>query len=284
MWQTNLKVVLVVIATVTAYTAVASWIPQIESDVPEELTFTGEVTVDDLVAAGEELYAGAGGCVACHGLGTRAPNLLIDEGGTGRIGERCATRVDGVDCKEYLHQSMVEPNAYVVEGYEPIMPDMRRTLSDAQIWSIVAYLQSLGGEVTVEVEDLEFGTEAEGGPQGAEAGRGGTAGASTLASSTGPGAAADGSGTLDPMAILRDNTCLVCHQIGGEGTAIGPPLGDLGERFDADYIRRSILEPNADTAAGYEQLAGTMPATFGQQLTAAQLEALVRFLAGEEGS
>ena len=59
---------------------------------------------------------------------------------------------------------------------------------------------------------------------------------------------------------------------------MGPALDGMGE-LEADYIRRAILYPAADTAAGYEALAGTMPATFGDQFTAAQLEAIVRFLA-----
>lgn len=270
MWQTNLKVLLVVIGTVTAYTAVANWIPQIQSEVPEELTFSGEVTSEDLVAAGEELYQGAGGCVACHGLGTRAPNLLTDEAGTGPIGTRCATRVEGEDCKEYLHRSMVEPNAYVVEGYDAIMPDMSRTLSDAQIWSVVAYLQSLGGEVTVDANDVQAAA-SESGPD--------------VGTQIAPGETGDpSSASLDPLELLRAHQCLLCHQLGDEGTTIGPPLDGLGDRLDAASIRRSILEPNADTTAGYENMAGTMPTTFGQQLTAAQLEALVRFLSGEEGA
>ena len=49
MWRTNLKVVLVVLVTVSAYTAVANWIPQIESEVPETLSFSGDVTADELV-------------------------------------------------------------------------------------------------------------------------------------------------------------------------------------------------------------------------------------------
>jgi hypothetical protein len=52
----------------------------------------------------------------------------------------------------------------------------------------------------------------------------------------------------------------------------------MGRRLNADRIRRGILFPNADTARGYEQFAGTMPQTFGQLLTAAQLEAVVQFL------
>ncbi|MCI0432935.1 MAG: cytochrome c, partial [Gemmatimonadetes bacterium] len=145
----NLKVFGVVLATIAVYTLLANAIPQVQSEVPEELSFGAGVTAEQLVAAGDQLYQGAGGCTACHGLGTRAPNLLTDEGGTGTIGSRCATRVSGKDCKAYLHESLTEPNAFVVGGYQPIMPDLRRTLSGAQIWALVAYLQSLGGEVTV---------------------------------------------------------------------------------------------------------------------------------------
>jgi hypothetical protein len=49
--------------------------------------------------------------------------------------------------------------------------------------------------------------------------------------------------------------------------------------LEPDYIRRGILNPAADTAQGFEAFAGTMPPTFGDQLTGAQLESLVDFLA-----
>lgn len=265
MWVVNLKVFAIVVTTVTLYTFVANWIPQVESEVPEELTFSGEVTSDELVEAGEELYQGAGGCIACHGTGTRAPNLLSDEGGTGLIGERCDDREPGKDCKTYLHEAMVSPATYVVEGYDAIMPDMSRTLSDAQIWSIIAYLQSLGGEVTVDASDVQ---QAAGETPPA------------IGTQIAPGeTAAPAEASLDPMEILRGHQCLLCHRLGEEGGPIGPPLDDLGATRSADHIRRSILQPSADTTPGYEGVAGTMPATFGAQLTAAQLESLVQFLA-----
>jgi mono/diheme cytochrome c family protein len=263
MWRTNLQVGLIVLGTVGFYTYIANSIPQVESDVPTELTFTGEVTAEQLVQAGEELYHGAGGCTACHGLGTRAPYLLEDEAGTGLIGERCGDRVPGEDCKTYLHRSLVEPNVHIVSGYAPIMPDMSRTLSPAQVWSMVAYLQSLGGEVTVTSADLPAGGET-GAPAPAADG----------------GAAAPAVASMDPLEILRGNQCLTCHQLGDEGAPIGPPFDGMGGRLEADAIRRGILEPNAEVAEGYEAFAGVMPATFGQQLTAAQLEAVVAFLGG----
>ncbi|HUE77017.1 MAG TPA: c-type cytochrome [Longimicrobiales bacterium] len=269
MWQTNLKVLIVVIATVTLYTGVASWIPQVESEVPEELTFSGEVTTDELVEAGESLYEGAGGCIACHGSGTRAPNLLTDEAGTGLIGQRCGERVPGQDCKQYLHASMVDPGSYVVEGYQAIMPDARRTLSDAQIWSLVAYLQSQGGEVTVEADDVQE-SAAEAGPD-----------VGTQIAPGGPPSA--GSGTTDPVALMRQHACFACHRLGEEGGPIGPALDDIGALRTPDHIRRSILDPNAETTDGYDAVAGTMPTTFGQQMTAEQLEALVSFLSEQTG-
>jgi mono/diheme cytochrome c family protein len=262
MWRTNLEVGLIVLGTVGIYTYIANAIPQVESDVPEELTFTSDVTAEQLVQAGDDLFHGAGGCTACHGLGTRAPHLLADEAGTGTIGARCGTRVPGEDCKSYLHRSLVEPNAHVVEGYQPIMADVSRTLSAAQIWSLVAFLQSQGGEVTVTGADI--------GEAPSTTGTGGAA------------AAAAGTASLEPLEIMRANQCLVCHVLGAEGARIGPPLDGMGSRMSADQIRRAILEPGAEIAAGYEAFAGVMPATFGSQLTAAQLEALVTYLAAQQ--
>jgi mono/diheme cytochrome c family protein len=269
MLATNLKILGVVLGTILLYTLLAGSIPQVESEVPEELVLGADFSVEEIVAAGEELYFGAGGCTTCHGLGTRAPHLLEGEPGQGAIGARCGSRVPGLSCKEYLHQSMTQPNAVVVEGFEPIMPDMSRTLSPAQVWAIIAFLQSQEGEVTVLPEDVQQASQA----TGAEPGQ-------PLTGTGGPAGAAP-SATMEPVALLRENQCLVCHQLGTEGGPIGPPLTGMGARLDRERIRRAILLPNADTADGYAAVAGTMPATFGQQLTAAQMEALVDFLASQ---
>lgn len=260
MWATNLRVLAVVLGTVAAYTLLANAIPQVESEVPQELSFTGDVSPEQLIEAGEELYNGAGGCTACHGLGTRAPNLLTDQGGLGAIGARCGQRVEGEDCKAYLHQSMVDPNAFVVEGFQPIMPDMSRTLSEAQIWSMIAFLQSQGGEVTVTAADLQTAAEAEPGAAAAAAG------------GAGPSA------TADPAALIQELQCIACHKLGAEGQEVGPPFDAIGSRLSGDEIREAILEPAASVSPGYEQFAGVMPPNFGTRLTAAQLEALVDFL------
>ena len=259
MWRTNLAVGLIMLGTLALYTGVANMIPQIESDVPEELVMSADATPEEMVAAGEDLFLGAGGCTACHGLGTRAPDII------GVAGALCAQRQPGVACKEYLHESLVSPSAYVVDGFQPIMPDMSRTLSDAQIWSLVAYLQSQGGEVTVTVTDLAEAGKANVG--GAEPAGGDAAGAGATAIAAG----------ATPEEIIQTLGCTACHTLNGEGGALGPPFDGMG-RLSTDYLRRAILDPAADTAGGFETFAGTMPPNFGDRLTAAQLESLVGYL------
>ncbi len=256
MWRTNLSVALVVLGTLGIYTAVANMIPQLESDVPEELVLSADVSPEELVAAGEMLYTGGGGCIACHGLGTRAPTLV------GTVGTTCETRQPDMACKEYLHESLVNPSAFVVDGFEPIMPDMSRTLSDAQIWSLVAFLQSQGGEVTVTAADLAPGGDA------ADSG-------ADPAPATGEATA---QGVIDAEALVQSLGCTACHASGDAPGGIGPAMSAMAE-LEPDYIRRSIVEPAADTAVGFEAFAGTMPPTFGEQLTESQLEALVAYLA-----
>ena len=260
MWGTNLKILGVTIGTIALYTLVANVIPQIESEVPEELSFTGEVSAAELVSAGEELYAGAGGCTACHGLGERAPNLLTGEADQGPIGARCGTRVEGEDCKTYLHRSLVEPGAVVVPGYQPIMPDVSRTLSANQIWALVAYLESQGGQVDVTAADLEADAVS-------EEPAGGT-GAAEVA-------------TTDPQQLLDQMQCLACHRLGSQGQEVGPPFDGIGARRDPAYIRGSILDPAAEVTPGFERFAGVMPTNFGERLSAAQLESIVDFLASQ---
>jgi len=264
MWATNLKIVGVVLGTLALYTLIANKIPQVQSEVPQALTLGTNVTPEQLVAAGEKVFNGIGGCTTCHGLGTRAPNLLTDEKGTGPIGVRCAKREPGKTCKQYLFESLDSPTAYVVSGYQPIMPQMTKQLAPAQIWAIIAFLESQGGTVDVTASDI---------PQQSQPAPGAGPG--------GPGAAFAG-GSTDPTAIINAAGCLGCHKLSGAGGQIAPDLTHVGTRRSAESIRRKILDPAASIAKGYEKMAGIMPKNFGTMLNAAQLEALVGFLAGHK--
>jgi mono/diheme cytochrome c family protein len=262
MWMTNLKVLAVGIVVLGFYTTIARVIPQLQSGVPQTIDLSGNVSADELVSAGDALFNGVGGCTACHGLGTRAPNLLTDYEGQGPIGQRCGTRIPGKDCKTYIHESLINPSGFLVDGFPPIMPDIRRQLTDDQIWAVVAFLESQGGTVTVTAADIQQA-------------------ASAPAETSAPAATAF-SNTMDPRQLITVNACIGCHGIDGAQVPIGPSFDGIGSRRSADYIRRSILDPAADVAEGFEQFAGLMPPDFGQKLSAAQLEAIVQFLANRK--
>jgi mono/diheme cytochrome c family protein len=87
------------------------------------------------------------------------------------------------------------------------------------------------------------------------------------------------SSSTDPQELMRANQCLACHKVGAEGGAIGPDLSKIGALRDQAYIRRAILNPDAEIPAGFEAMKGVMPKTFGQAFTAGQLEAIVDYLA-----
>lgn len=48
--------------------------------------------------------------------------------------------------------------------------------------------------------------------------------------------------------------CVLCHQLKGQGSTVGPPLDGIGARKDAAYLLESLVEPNKHLAEGYQQL------------------------------
>jgi hypothetical protein len=57
------------------------------------------------------------------------------------MGERAAERVAGQSAEEYLHESIVDPGAYVVEGFSNIMPpNSGEKFSDEELQDLIAYM------------------------------------------------------------------------------------------------------------------------------------------------
>ncbi len=59
------------------------------------------------------------------------------------------------------------------------------------------------------------------------------------------------------MSIFREKaevSCLRCHKIDGKGGEVGPDLTGIGEKKDREYVLRSIVQPNAEIAEGFETL------------------------------
>jgi cytochrome c oxidase subunit II len=89
----------------------------------------------------------------------------------------------------------------------------------------------------------------------------------------------DGGEPATGEAVFQEAGCGGCHTFGPAGATaqVGPSLDDLPD--DPELVRRSIVEPDAEIASGYQ--GGVMPDTFGEQLSDQQLDALVQYLLGD---
>lgn len=90
---------------------------------------------------GEKLYKEKG-CNACHsvdGSTLVGPSL---KGIFGHEVELEGGKKAAVD-ENYIRESLTDPNAKLVKGFQPMMPTFKGTLNDDEISSLVAYIKSL---------------------------------------------------------------------------------------------------------------------------------------------
>jgi cytochrome c oxidase subunit 2 len=111
-----------------------------------------------------------------------------------------------------------------------------------------------------------------GAQQGGGAGGGGAGGGAQGAAPDGEALFADGKPDTGATA------CGQCHKLSAANTqgGAGPDLDQALRGKDAAFIERAIVEPNAELASGFSQ--GIMPANYGDTLSAAEVDALVKFL------
>ncbi|MBI2195385.1 MAG: c-type cytochrome [Planctomycetes bacterium] len=210
------------------------------------------VTGGDIVVgpeAGKDLFWGKGTCSNCHKVGSQGSNTRCPD--LGDIGRRAAARAVEVNKKRqaegktadyngnrYLIESVADPRAYVVEGYQPIMPKVYETvpLNRKEILSILSYLQLEGGE-----EDLD-----------------GLLKYQELIPEAKPGKRNEWGDAANGKKLFHDTKsnagCIRCHKIEGRGeAAIGPDLTGIGGVQTSGYLLESIIEPSKVIVAGYDQ-------------------------------
>lgn len=78
--------------------------------------------------------------------------------------------------------------------------------------------------------------------------------------------------------VIAKYTCGACHKVAGQEGALGPDLTKIGAKRNKEYLRQAILDPEAVIAEGF--VGGMMPATYGEQLKASEIELLVNYMAG----
>ncbi len=229
-----------------------------EATQPPDEDGEAEMSQEELVALGEQAF---GQCVSCHGAEPGAGPALPG------MAERAATRIEGMSAEDYLRESIVEPGAYIVEGYSDIMPaNYDETLTEQEIEGLVAYIMAESGadepagEETPTAEPTETPTEEPADDEDAE-----TAGVE--------GDPAAG----EPLFVQN---CASCH---GEEDGVGPALPGMAERAAErvegmsaeDYLHESIVDPGAYVVEGYQNI---MPPGYGDQFSEQELQDIIAYM------
>lgn len=271
--QTFLKISIFAVIALLGYTLFANvGIPQVRpAPPPAEEETIGAMSMDQYIVLGKKIFEGKGTCTLCHNpvLAGRAPNIVNMHATSEERLKDPRYKGKAKTGEEYLRESMMEPSTFVVAGFgkkgtndtESPMPHISSGavgLKPAEINAVIAYLQTKeGGKATV---PLPTGADAAPAPAAAEA------------AAPAPAKTAE--------EALGKYACGACHKIGAFAGAVGPDLTKIGSK-DETYLRRAILDPNADVAKGFP--AGVMPQDLGNKMTAKELEMLVKFLKAQKG-
>jgi mono/diheme cytochrome c family protein len=143
------RIGLLVLLTTAFYGYVGQMVPQKEVLPPQEIAVAADMSTADMVKVGKQIMEGKGFCSTCHTIGKSGALRFPDLDG---IGSRAKSRIPGMSEVDYLAQSMYEPNVFIVPGFNPGMPAINQPpigLTDQEILTVIAYLQSLGGTPTV---------------------------------------------------------------------------------------------------------------------------------------
>ncbi len=163
---------------------------------------TGFETIDMSAAdwdAGFQVYVTA--CASCHGAGDGVGPSLVT------MRDSAATRVAGLSAAEYLYQAITDPGAYIVPGYDNVMPaGFGQSLSATDIANLIKFIQEF---------DVSKMMAAASGQS--------TSGSDTTGSTT----SGDTSGATVPGGEVAISTPSLTV---GEGTptAVAPPLSQEG--------------------------------------------------------
>jgi cytochrome c2 len=153
------KVVLFVAAFLSLFTFIANQIPQQASLPPSVENFNPSQikSKEDLARIGQKIFYGKGQCALCHSIGhsatARCPNL---QGVGGKL------------TREFIYESVTQPQAYTYMDYTysppkffparmPVINKPPIDLDNNELLSVMSFIQSQGGEVTIDPSEIIVG-------------------------------------------------------------------------------------------------------------------------------
>jgi cytochrome c oxidase subunit 2 len=127
----------------TNHALMGGWVTVMDpSDYAAWLSGSSDANANPVVA-GEKLFAEKA-CNTCHlsdGKG-RAPSLNGLYGAKVLLADGSTVTADDA----YIRESILDPKAKIVAGYQPLMPTFQGQLTEEEILSLTAYIKSLGAQ------------------------------------------------------------------------------------------------------------------------------------------
>ncbi|MFZ1701175.1 MAG: cytochrome c oxidase subunit II [Pyrinomonadaceae bacterium] len=102
---------------------------------------SGNVSGQTPVEAGKDLFENKLGCASCHAGGPQQRGARL-EGIFGHEVKLVGGQTVTAD-EQYIRNSILNPTAQIVDGYQPIMPTFKGQVTEEQLNSLVAYIKSL---------------------------------------------------------------------------------------------------------------------------------------------
>jgi len=123
----------------TKHSAMIGWV-DVMTPADYQTWLSGGAASESLASAGAKLFQ-QHACNTCHRPDSlaRGPNL---EGLFGRQVQLADGRTLVAD-ESYIRESILQPNAKLVAGFQPIMPTFQGLLSEEELLQLVAYVKSL---------------------------------------------------------------------------------------------------------------------------------------------
>jgi cytochrome c oxidase subunit 2 len=94
---------------------------------------------EPMASIGKSLFEQLG-CPTCHRADGRAPSLVGLFGTTVPLQSGATVTAD----ESYLRESILNPRAKIVTGYQPIMPSFQGQINAEELTQLIAYIKSLG--------------------------------------------------------------------------------------------------------------------------------------------
>jgi cytochrome c oxidase subunit 2 len=124
----------------TKHSGMIGWIEVMEPS-DYQAWLSGGRAMGTMAESGEKLFRDLA-CINCHHLNDqgRCPNLVGIFGQPVQLSTGDKVKVD----EAYIRESILNPNAKIVAGFQPIMPTFQGLVTEEGMLQLVEYIKSLG--------------------------------------------------------------------------------------------------------------------------------------------